>query len=136
MEAAWELRKGLGYKPDCSHFVNAVYAQAGFDYEYIRSGDIFAGVGPFQRVFQPQSGDVIVWMSHVGIVVDPEEHTFYSSTMSGFAIESYQSRYWMNQGHPRFYRYLVDEAHAAQLLAHFRAKRNALLSPDFSRLSK
>src|SRR5215472_5398400 len=58
VEAAWELRKGLAPKPDCSHFVNAVYARAGFDYEYARSSEIFDGIDSFRRVRNPQPGDL------------------------------------------------------------------------------
>lgn len=118
VEAAWELRHGLDVKPDCSHFVNAIYERAGLEYDYAKSSDLFEGVDGFQRVYHPQPGDLIVWRGHVGIVVDPGEHTFYSSVITGFAIESYRSRYWLSRGHPRFYRYLIDEAHRARLLAH------------------
>jgi hypothetical protein len=113
VRAAWELRRGLGPKPDCSHFVHAIYAQAGLDYEYATAGDIFEGVDSFQRVQRPQPGDLIVWQDHVGIVVDAEEHSFYSSVRSGFAIQDYLSDYWATHGRPRFYRYLVDDVHGA-----------------------
>ncbi len=110
VQAAWELRRGLVPKPDCSHFVRAVYARAGFDYEYARSSEIFEGIDSFRRVQKPQPGDLVVWQGHIGIVVDPDEHSFYSSVLSGFAIEDYRSAYWVKRGHPRFYRYLVDSA--------------------------
>lgn len=115
VQTAWELRKGLGPKPDCSHFVHEVYLHAGLDYEYANSIAIFAGIGSFRRVQRPQPGDLIVWPGHVGIMIDPSEHSFYSSVVKGFAIEDYSSRYWVRRGHPRFYRYLVDETHSAQL---------------------
>jgi cell wall-associated NlpC family hydrolase len=117
VEAAWELRRGLGEKPDCSHFVNAIYERAGVEYDYASSSDLFEGIDGFRRVYHPQPGDLIVWRGHVGIVVDPDEHTFYSSIVTGFAIESYRSRYWLSRGHPRFYRYLIDEAHRVRLSA-------------------
>lgn len=117
VEAAWELRHGLGEKPDCSHFVNAIYERAGLEFDYASSSDLFEGIDGFRRVYRPQPGDLIVWRGHVGIVVDPDEHTFYSSVITGFAIESYRSRYWLTRGHPRFYRYLIDEAHRARLWA-------------------
>jgi hypothetical protein len=110
VQAAWELRRGLVPKPDCSHFVNAVYARAGFDYEYATSNEIFAGIDSFRRVEEPQPGDLIVWQGHIGIVVDPDEHSFYSSVLSGFAIEDYHSAQWVRRGPPRFYRYLADTA--------------------------
>lgn len=117
VEAAWELRRGLGEKPDCSHFVNAIYERAGLEFDYAQSNDLFEGIDGFRRVYRPQPGDLIVWRGHVGIVIDAGEHTFYSSVLSGFAIESYRSRYWLSRGHPRFYRYLVDETHRLRLLA-------------------
>src|SRR5262252_6079544 len=54
--AAWELRHGLPAKPDCSHFVHAIYSKAGFGYEYAQSADIFEGIDSFQRVKTPQPG--------------------------------------------------------------------------------
>jgi hypothetical protein len=49
----------------------------------------------------------------MGIVIDPSEHSFYSSVLSGFAIENYQSNYWQARlGHPRFYRFVVKEVYA------------------------
>ncbi len=117
VQAAWELRHGLVPKPDCSHFVHAVYAQAGFDYEYAQAAAIFAGIDSFRRVKVPQPGDLVVWQSHVGIVIDPLEHSFYSSVLKGFAIEDYRSDYWTSRGAPRFYRYLVDNARSSSRLA-------------------
>src|SRR5260370_30007121 len=109
VQAAWQVRRGLFPKPDCSHFVHAVYTQAGFLYEYAASRAIFAGIDGFRRVTKPQTGDVIVWQGHIGIVIDPKEHSFYSSVTSGFAIESYQSRYWIGRGIPLFYRFVVSD---------------------------
>jgi len=109
VRAAWELRRGLLPKPDCSHFVHAIYTQAGFLYEYAASRAMFAGIAGFRRVTRAQSGDVIVWQGHIGIVIDPKQHSFYSAVTSGFAIESYQSRYWVGRGIPRFYRFVVDD---------------------------
>jgi hypothetical protein len=109
VQAAWQLRHGLSSKPDCSHFVHAIYTRAGFLYTYAASRDVFAGIEGFRRVTKPQSGDVIVWQGHIGIVIDPREHSFYSSVTAGFAIQSYESRYWTGRGRPRFYRFLVDD---------------------------
>src|SRR5215472_14437711 len=109
VQAAWELRRGLNPKPDCSHFVQAVYARAGFFYDYASSREILAGVSGFRRVRKPQAGDLVVWPGHMGIVIDPREHSFYSSVLSGFAIENYQSNYWLRKnGNPRFYRFVVN----------------------------
>src|SRR6516225_294150 len=123
VETAWELRRGLGPKPDCSHFVNAVYAQSGFDYKYARSTVVFDGIPTFARVPRPQPCDLVVWRGHIGIVVDPDQHSFYSSVLSGFAIEDYRSNYWSNRGRPRFYRYLVDEVHSSRIQARLKAER-------------
>src|SRR5215472_8184713 len=109
VQAAWELRRGLNPKPDCSHFVQAVYARAGFFYDYASSREIFAGVSGFRRVRKAQAGDLVVWQGHMGIVIDPREHSFYSSVLSGFAIENYESNYWLRKnGSPRFYRFVVN----------------------------
>jgi hypothetical protein len=125
VQTAWELRKGLGPKPDCSHFVQAVYARAGFDYEYANTWELYDGVDSFRRVHKPQPGDLIVWQGHMGIVVDPAEHSFYSSVLSGFAIEDYRSEYWLKRGDPRFYRYLVESGMpSAGALAQRSAKRD------------
>jgi hypothetical protein len=125
VQAAWELRRGLGPKPDCSHFVNVVYTRAGFDYEYANSWELFDGVDSFRRMQEPQPGDLIVWQGHMGIVIDPVEHSFYSSVLSGFAIEDYRSLYWLRRGRPRFYRYLVDNTvPRAGTLTHREAKQD------------
>lgn len=110
VQAAWELRRSMNPKPDCSHFVHAVYARAGLDYEYASAGDVFDGIDSFQRVQNPQAGDLVVWPGHIGIVVDREEHSFYSAVRSGFAIEDYLSVYWTARGRPRFYRYRINAA--------------------------
>src|SRR5262249_53643096 len=87
----------------------AVYARAGFFYDYASSREIFAGVSGFRRVRKAQAGDLVVWQGHMGIVIDPREHSFYSSVLSGFAIENYQSNYWLRKnGNPRFYRFVVN----------------------------
>ncbi len=123
VQVAWELRRGLSPKPDCSHFVNAIYAQAGLEYEYARAEELFDGIDSFRRVHRPQPGDLVVWQGHVGIVVDPDEHSFYSSVLSGFAIEDYRSNYWTTRGQPRFYRYVIDAVHQARLNAHLNSLR-------------
>jgi len=91
---------------DCSHLVHDVYSRAGLDYVYADSISLYEGVKAFRRVAQPQEGDVIVWRGHVGIVVDPEEHSFVSALRSGVKVASYDSRYWKRRGIPRFYRYV------------------------------
>ena len=90
---------------DCSHFVNSIFQQAGLYYKYEPSRVLYRGTAPFQRVYRPRPGDLIVWPGHVGIVVDPAHTTFLSALTRGVRISSYTSRYWRRRGHPRFLRY-------------------------------
>jgi hypothetical protein len=92
-------------KPDCSHLVNDIYDLAGFPYPYAKSADLYRGHASFVRVSSPQPGDLIVWRGHVGLVLDPRQHFFYSSLRSGLETEDYTSAYWRKRGTPRFYRY-------------------------------
>ncbi len=106
VEAAWEHRLAVDYKPDCSHLVHEIYSMIGLDYKYVPSRALYRGAASsFQRVFRPQPGDLIVWLGHVGIVVSPKEHSFYSSLRSGLMTNNYITNYWRHRGHPRFYRY-------------------------------
>jgi NlpC/P60 family protein len=97
-----------GRTEDCSHFVHDLYEQAGYPYPYASSGDLYLGTENFVRVRAPHPGDLIVWRGHVGIVLDPREHSFFSSVNSGLRTEYYNSAYWRARGIPRFYRYLTD----------------------------
>jgi hypothetical protein len=97
--------RGKRAKPDCSHLVNAIYDLAGFPYPYAKSADLYRGQDSFVRVSAPQPGDLIVWRGHVGLVLDPRQHFFYSSLRSGLDTEDYTSAYWRRRGTPRFYRY-------------------------------
>src|SRR5260370_29791819 len=72
VQAAWELRRALAPKPDCSHFVRAVYARPGFDYEYARSSEIFEGIDSFSRVQTPQPGNSVGCHGHIGIRRAPD----------------------------------------------------------------
>jgi hypothetical protein len=92
-------------KPDCSHLVNDIYDLAGFPFPYAKSADLYRGHASFVRVSAPQPGDLIVWRGHVGVVLDPRQHFFYSSLRSGLDTEDYTSAYWRRRGTPRFYRY-------------------------------
>src|SRR5881398_1054491 len=83
-----------GLAPDCSHLVHTLYQQAGYLYPYASSLDLYRGTGQFWRVPYAQPGDLIVWRGHVGIVVDPKEHSFFSSVTSGTRIQNYHSAYW------------------------------------------
>jgi len=102
---------------DCSHFVQYLYEQAGLYYEYAPSRVLYAGMEPFKRVRYPEAGDVIVWLGHMGIVVDPEEGTFLSAVRSGVKTYSYRSGYWKRRGRPHFLRYRGVDGLSAQALA-------------------
>jgi hypothetical protein len=105
VNAALEQEQHAGRKPDCSHLAHEVYTRAGYPYPYARSFDLYVGVGSFVRVTKPQPGDLIVWRGHVGIVVDPAEHSFFSSVSSGLRSEFYDAPDWKARGPARFYRY-------------------------------
>jgi len=97
--------RGKRAKPDCSHLVNDIYDLAGFPFPYAKSADLYRGHASFVRVSAPQPGDLIVWRGHVGLVLDPQQHFFYSSLRFGLETEDYTSAYWRRRGTPRFYRY-------------------------------
>src|SRR6185312_7502570 len=50
---------------------------------------------------------LIVWPGHVGIVVDPQQRSFYSSLNSGLKIDSYDAPAWRARGPARFFRFLI-----------------------------
>jgi cell wall-associated NlpC family hydrolase len=93
------------YGFDCSHFVQAIFDAVGLPFEYANSIKLYNGSGEFRRVFHPQPGDLIVWKGHVGIVVDPEAHSFYSMLRKGLRLSTYDSAYWRSRGQTRFLRY-------------------------------
>jgi NlpC/P60 family len=93
---------------DCSHFVHDVYEQAGFPYDYVSSRELYIGNANFMRVHKPQAGDLVVWRGHVGVVIDPKEHSFFSSVRSGPDTQFYDSPYWRSRGIARFYRYMTE----------------------------
>jgi cell wall-associated NlpC family hydrolase len=76
---------------DCSHLVHDVYEQAGFPYAYVSSRDLYIGNTNFTRVRVPQAGDLVVWRGHVGIVIDPKQHSFFSLVRSGPDTQFYDS---------------------------------------------
>ena len=120
ISAALDLRVSRSAKQDCSHLVHTIYQSAGFFYPYARSSDLYNGTENFQRVDDPQPGDLVVWRGHVGIVVNPVQHAFFSSMRSGLGVDDYQAPYWTKRGRVRFYRYLlaipVRETAARKLL--------------------
>jgi cell wall-associated NlpC family hydrolase len=106
ISAALDARVRMLSGSDCSHLVHAIYERAGFPYEYVNSYDLYDGAETFQRVWYPQPGDMIVWRGHVGIVVRPSRHVFYSFLRAGPTTDNYESPYWISRGNPRFYRYV------------------------------
>ena len=123
VSAAREYQQQARGKPDCSHLVHQVYLLAGLDYPYASSFDLYAGSENFRRVKNPQVGDLIVWPGHVGIVLDPARHTFYSSVQSGLQAEFYDGPYWRARGRPRFYRYAIENPGAPTLVVAQAASR-------------
>jgi len=112
LEAAWTHRSNVDVddQPDCSHLVHDIYSLIGLEYDYAPSRNLyFNEVTAFRRVFHPQPGDLIVWLGHVGVVVSPLEHSFYSSLNSGLLVDDYLKRYWRQRGTPRFYRYRMTD---------------------------
>ncbi len=105
------LRRAPGV--DCSHLVHTVYDRAGFPYAYADSSDLYRGTDHFHRVKHPQPGDLVVWPGHVGIVVSPRHHTFFSALSHGPGTAKYDERYWRRRGPARFYRYLKSDQSAA-----------------------
>ena len=97
------IRRG---RTDCSHLVHAIYQRAGFPYPYADSKDLYVGTESFLPVTHPQAGDLVVWRGHVGIVLSPIHHTFFSALSHGPGTDKYNARYWKRRGTPRFYRYL------------------------------
>lgn len=106
MAAALDLRVPTPSSRDCSHLVHAIYDRAGFPYPYASSSDLYVGSKEFKRVTSPQVGDLVVWRGHLGIVVNPAQHTFYSALRLGLGIDSYDAPYWKERGQVRFYRYI------------------------------
>lgn len=118
LAAALDSRPRLPSTNDCSHLAHAIYERAGFPYAYASSSDLYEGVNKFERIRQPQPGDLITWRGHVGIVVKPSRHLFFSFLRSGPGIDDWASPYWKTRGRPRFYRYLQNPAwHRAKLLS-------------------
>jgi hypothetical protein len=104
--AALESRKPTDSNADCSNLVHAIYERAGFTYSYSNSSELYRGIKEFRRVLHPQPGDLVVWRGHVGIVISPVQHSFFSAMRSGRGVEFYNSPYWRERGRPRFFRYL------------------------------
>lgn len=107
IENARENISQIDPEEDCSHLVHDIYDLAGLHYNYAPSMDLYRGVDSFERVRKPQPGDLIVWRGHVGLIVDPGEHSFYSSLSTGPKVDTYDSPVWRRRGPVRFFRYLL-----------------------------
>jgi hypothetical protein len=129
--AALESRKPTDSNADCSNLVHAIYERAGFTYPYSNSSELFRGIKEFRRVLHPQPGDLVVWRGHVGIVISPVQHSFFSAMRSGRGVEFYDSPYWHARGRPRFFRYLK----AASRTQYSASTRDANLRPRSSKNS-
>src|SRR5260370_18258585 len=110
VDAAKDQEQTARDPQDCSHLVHQAYLDAGFEYPYANSFELYAGNENFQRVRHPRAGDLILWPGHVGIVLDPIEHSFYSLVRTGLEAQDYLGTYWKARGRPRFYRYKVEKA--------------------------
>ena len=106
LAAALDARVQRESEPDCSHLVHAIYAAAGLHYDYTPSSDLYAGIESFERVKAPLPGDLVVWRGHVGMVIKPSRHIFFSYLSSGPGTDDYEAPYWKHRGPPRFYRYV------------------------------
>ena len=127
--AALKSRKLTDSNADCSNLVHAIYERAGFTYSYSNSSELYQGVKEFRRVLHPQPGDLVVWRGHVGIVISPVQHSFFTAMRSGRGVEFYDSPYWQARGRPRFFRYLK----AASRTQFSASARNTILKPGISK---
>ncbi len=107
IRVAWQNLSKFDSPIDCSHLVNEIYDLAGLHYPYATSNQLYGGVDGFERVRSPQPADLIVWPGHVGIIVNPQEHSFYSSLNSGLKIDSYDAPAWRARGPARFFRFVL-----------------------------
>jgi len=107
--AALDSRVSRYSERDCSHLVHAIYERAGFPYAYASSSDLYDGIEGFRRIMRPQPGDLVVWRGHVGIVIRPSRHVFFSFMRAGPGIDDYEAPYWTSRGQARFYRYVKND---------------------------
>jgi len=133
INVAWKNLSKFDSAIDCSHLVNQIYEQAGLHYEYATSNELYRGVDGFERVPTPQPADLIVWPGHVGVVVNPREHSFYSSLNSGLKIDEYDSPTWRARGPARFFRFVVQNGErvrtpASEIVASARDDRQQINS--------
>ena len=109
VSAAREVERPDHDAQDCSHLIHRIYEDAGFDYPYQSSFELYVSAENFARVKYPRAGDLIVWPGHVGIVVDPLQHSFFSLVSTGVDEQNYAGAYWKSRGVAHFYRYKVQK---------------------------
>jgi cell wall-associated NlpC family hydrolase len=101
---------------DCSHFVyqvlNAAREKVAKPYpapqiiDYRNTATI-ESFGVFFSIKIPESCDLVLWDSHVGIIVDPHEGKFIGAqTSTGVAEANYTSGYWAEKAGKRFIRFV------------------------------
>jgi hypothetical protein len=78
-------------------------------YNYAPSSELYNGTDSFERVKQPEPGDLVAWRGHVGIVIKPSQHIFFSFLSSGPGTDDYTASHWKRRGKPRFYRYVRSD---------------------------
>jgi hypothetical protein len=100
--AALDSRKRGNSSSDCYHLVQSIYERAGFPCSYVEFRGTLCGIDEFRQVASPATGDLAVWRGHVGIVVNPVQHSFFGLLRSGRGVEAHDSPYWKKRGHPRF----------------------------------
>lgn len=101
---------------DCSHFVYQVLngarekaADIGHTPQLVdyRNTATIEDSKLFLPVSIPEPGDLVLWDSHIGIVVDPVSGTFIGAqTSTGVAEAKYSSGYWSNKPNKRFIRFI------------------------------
>jgi cell wall-associated NlpC family hydrolase len=101
---------------DCSHFVyqmlNAARTKVAKPYpppqiiDYRNTATIESS-GVFFPTNVPETCDLVLWDSHVGIIVNPHEGKFIGAqTSTGVAEASYATGYWSEKPGKRFLRFV------------------------------
>jgi cell wall-associated NlpC family hydrolase len=102
---------------DCSHFVyqtlntarTEVAAGGQFSLQPIDylSTSAMEDSGCFLPVTVPEAGDLVMWVGHVGIIVDTAAGKFIGAqTSTGVAEATYRTGYWSTKPGKRFRRYV------------------------------
>src|SRR5260370_1751142 len=65
VDAAKDQEQTARDPQDCSHLVHQAYLDAGFEYPYPNSFELYPRNDNFQRPSHPRAGDLIVWPRHL-----------------------------------------------------------------------